>query len=117
MDWLTNAGSKIKGIIVNFLDADDDGKVTLSDLPSLIRKGQQLVAMSEALGQMFGSSGKTKAKAADAVIEEAFEESRGNDEIVDTAKWHLSKEQFRESMYNRAAALKKPTDPADESGS
>lgn len=106
MDWLTEIGAKIKQAVLDFVDTDNDGKVELSDLPALIAKGQQLVGLVEAGGQLMGASGSTKAKAADAFIDEAYETSRGDKQITDVVAWQRSKEHFREALYLRATALK-----------
>ena len=106
LTFLKQIGQAIKNAVVNFVDADDDGKLTLGDLPRLIQKGQQVVALTQAGRELFGTSGAGAAKAADAFIDEAWETSRGDKPIIDEAKWELSKRQFSEAMYNRAAALK-----------
>ncbi|MCY3554055.1 MAG: hypothetical protein OXH56_01910 [Gemmatimonadetes bacterium] len=116
MNWLTEIGAKIKQAVLDFVDTDNDGKVELSDLPALIGKGQQLVGLVEAGGLLMGASGKTKAKAADAFIDEAYETSRGDKQIHDVVAWSKSKELFREALYLRATALQKPLGPEDVQG-
>ena len=117
MTWLKEVGGLIKKAVVGFLDADDDGQVTLADFPRLIKKGEQLVALGQAGRELFGTSGAGTAKAVDAFIEEGWEVSRGNKPVQDEALWKESQALFRESMYKRAAALKpKAVTPEGETG-